>query len=116
MMSDRIIMMSGGYVMAEGDIQGVRNEMDEHPIQIMIRCKQPALLASRVFALDSVVEARILEDGASVVIATRNADRFYSVLNRIVLDNDIDIETIAPADEDVHSVYQYLMGSNNTTT
>src|SRR5262245_18723371 len=33
--SDCVIMMSGGYVVAEGDIQGVRHEMEDHPIQIL---------------------------------------------------------------------------------
>src|SRR4249919_875313 len=44
--SDSVIMMSGGYVVAEGDIQGVRHEMDEHPIQILIRCDRPGVVAA----------------------------------------------------------------------
>ena len=35
--SDRIVMISNGYVVAEGDIQGVRSEMEDHPMQIRIR-------------------------------------------------------------------------------
>src|SRR5207247_1571897 len=33
--SDRIVMMSSGYVVAEGDIQGVRGEMQDHPMHIL---------------------------------------------------------------------------------
>jgi ABC-2 type transport system ATP-binding protein len=116
MMSDRIIMMSNGYIVAEGDIQGVRSEMDDHPMQILIRCDKPALLAARVFAQDSVVEARIDADSRGLLVATRNPDRFYNLLSRIVLDDDVAIEAVAPADENVHSVYQYLIGSNGSTT
>ena len=54
--SDSVIMMSGGYVVAEGDIQGVRHEMEEHPIQILIRCDRPGVIAASVFQQDSVVE------------------------------------------------------------
>ena len=115
MMSDRIIMMSNGYVVAEGDIQGVRNEMgDDHPMQILIRCNKPSIVAANVFGQDSVVEVKIDSDGQGLVIATRDPDRFYSLLNRIVLENDVSIEAIAPADENVHSVYQYLIGANGS--
>jgi ABC-2 type transport system ATP-binding protein len=115
-MSDRIIMMSNGYIVAEGDIQGVRSEMDDHPIQILIRCDKPSLLAAHVFEQDSVVEAKIDPDSRGILVATRDADRFYSLLNRVVLDNNIAIEAIAAADENVHSVYQYLIGANGSTT
>ena len=35
---------------------------------------------------------------------------FYLALNRMAL-NGIDIESIAPADDDVLSVYEYLIGN-----
>jgi len=110
--SDSVIMMSGGYVVAEGDIQGVRHEMEEHPIQILIRCDRPGVVAASVFQQDSVVEARIHPDGRGLLISTRNPDRFYELLNRIVLENRIAVEAVSPADENVNAVYQYLVGSN----
>lgn len=112
--SDRVVMMSGGYVVAEGDIQGVRHEMDEHPIQILIRCDRPGLIASNVFEQDSVVEARIHSDGLGLLISTRDPDKFYELLNRIILQHHIAIESVSPADENVHAVYQYLVGGNGT--
>ncbi len=42
MMSDRVVLLNNGYVVAEGAIHGVRDEMDvEHPMQVLIRCDQP---------------------------------------------------------------------------
>jgi ABC-2 type transport system ATP-binding protein len=111
--SDSVVMMSGGYVVAEGDIQGVRSEMeDHHPIQVLIRCERPTLVAAQVFQQDSVVEVRIHSDGRGLLIATRNADRFYELLTRIVLEHRIAVESVAPADENVNAVYQYLVGAN----
>jgi ABC-2 type transport system ATP-binding protein len=110
--SDSVVMMSSGYVVAEGDIQGVRSEMDEHPIQILIRCDRPGVVAAEVFQQDSVVEVKIHADGQGLLISTRNPDRFYELLNRIVLEKKIAVEAVAPADENVNAVYQYLVGSN----
>jgi ABC-2 type transport system ATP-binding protein len=112
--SDSVVMLSGGYVVAEGNIQGVRHEMEEHPIQILVRCDRPAVVASNVFQQDSVVEVKIHNDGRGLLVSTRNPDRFYDLLNRIVLENHIAIEAVSPADENVHAVYQYLVGSNGT--
>lgn len=110
LISDQVILLNEGYVVAEGDIRGVRGEMDKHPLQILVRCSQPATLASRVFELDSVVEARIHDDGGGLLISTRDADRFFLLLNRIVLEHNLRIEAVIPADEDVHAVYRYLIG------
>src|SRR5215211_990679 len=51
-MSDRVVLLNNGYIVAEGNIHGVRDEMEEHPMQILIRCDQPAKLAAYVFAHD----------------------------------------------------------------
>src|SRR6185437_4672 len=36
--SDQVVLMSYGYVIAEGQIHGVRSEVKEHPMQILVRC------------------------------------------------------------------------------
>jgi ABC-2 type transport system ATP-binding protein len=114
--SDQVILLSQGYVVAEGQIRGVREEVKEHPMQILIRCDQPSLLASRVFALETVVEAKLVPAegyrGAGVLVRTRDANGFYLMLNRIVLEDGISLESVAPADDDVLSVYQYLIGED----
>src|SRR5215831_6520969 len=111
LISDRVVMLSNGYVVAEGDIQSVRSEMEDHPMQIFIRCDRPSLVAALIFSQDSVVEAKIHADGGGLLVATRNTDSFYRLFNRIVLDNHISVEAVAPADENVHSVYEYLIGN-----
>jgi ABC-2 type transport system ATP-binding protein len=116
MISDQVVLMSGGYVVAEGRIRGVRSEIqDQRPMQFLIRCRQPNLLASRVFEQDHVVEARLLPEGEGVLVKTRDADRFCRALNHLALAG-IDIEGVVPADDNVHSVYEYLIGGEETTT
>ena len=108
--SDQVILLSHGYVVAEGQIQGVRSEVKDQPMQILIRCDHPNALAARLFQQDHVVEAKIHPDGKSILLRTTDADRFYLLLNRVVLESDLEVESVAPADDDVNSVYQYLIG------
>ncbi len=112
MISDQVVMMSHGYVVAEGEIQGVRHEMEEHPISIMVRCDRPAVVARKVFDCKHVVEAAISDDGRGVIVRTRNVDEFYLMLNRVVLEDELNVESVTPTDEDVHSVYNYMVGAN----
>jgi ABC-2 type transport system ATP-binding protein len=114
MMSDRVILLNNGYVVAEGKVHGVRDEMPDHPMQILIRCDEPAKLAARVFAKDHVVEARIHDDRLGLFVKTRDADGFYLLLNRVVAEGEINIESIAPVDDDLSAVYQYLISEGNS--
>ena len=113
--SDQVVLMSYGYVVAEGQIHGVRSEVKEHPMQILVRCSRPNQLASRLFSQDHVVEAKLNSDGKGVLVRTQNADEFYLLLNRIVLEEELSLEAVSPADDDVNSVYQYLIGSGGGT-
>jgi ABC-2 type transport system ATP-binding protein len=114
-MSDRVILLNNGYVVAEGNIHGVRDEMEEHPMQILIRCDQPSKLAARVFDKDHVVEARLHDDRLGLFVRTRDADRFYLLLNEVVAEGAINIESVAPVDDDLSAVYSYLIGSEGNS-
>jgi ABC-2 type transport system ATP-binding protein len=110
LISDQVILLNEGYVVAEGDIRCVRSEMEKHPLQVLIRCDRPALVASRVFEQDSVVEVKLHDDRGGLLVSTKDADQFFLRLNKVILDNDLRIQAVTPADADVHAVYQYLIG------
>jgi len=112
MMSDRVVLLNNGYIVAQGNVHGVRDEMEEHPMQIFIRCDNPSKLASYVFAQDHVVEARLNDDRGGLFIKTRDADRFYLLLNKAVASGEVNIESVAPVDDDLSAVYQYLIGTS----
>jgi len=50
--SDGVIMIHGGAIVAEGEIREVRGEITSHPIQVLVRCDRPRAVASRLFELD----------------------------------------------------------------
>lgn len=112
MMSDNVILLHNGYVVAEGDVHGVRDEIVEQPMQILIRCDRPQFLAARLFEQAHTVEARIHEDGRGLFVKTRRPDDFYLSLNGIVTESGLAVESIAPADDDLSAVYQYLISSD----
>jgi ABC-2 type transport system ATP-binding protein len=110
--SDHVVLLSHGYVVAEGRIHEVRTEVTDQPMQILVRCNRPHALASGLFAAEHVVEVRVHPDGKGLLVRTRDAPAFHTLLNRIVLETDVELDAVSPADDDVGAVYQYLIGSD----
>jgi ABC-2 type transport system ATP-binding protein len=113
---DAVVMVHGGSVVAEGQIRAVRGEITSQPIQVLVRCDRPRTVAAAALSLDHVVEAKLLDDGASVLVRTRDADAFYASLTAIVIDSGVAVETVLPADESVDAVYGYLIGQAGVST
>ena len=80
-------------------------------MQVLIRCDRPELLASRMFAVDHCVEARVHADGKGVFLRTGDIDQFHSILNGLAAEGVIKIDAVSPADDDANAIYQYLIGS-----
>jgi ABC-2 type transport system ATP-binding protein len=109
--SDRVVLITGGYIVAEGSIHDVRREVRDKPMQVLIRCDQPQWLASRMFSMNHCVEARLHADGKGVFLRTGNIDEFYCLLNSIAAEESINIDAVTPVDDDAQAIYQYLIGS-----
>jgi len=114
--SDRVVLITGGYLIAQGNIHQVRQEVRDKPMQVLIRCDHPELLASRMFAVNHCVEARVHSDGKGVFLRTGDVDQFYTMLNGIAAEGLVKIEAVAPADDDANAIYQYLIGSDGSAS
>ena len=114
--SDRVVLITGGYLIAEGNIHQVRQEVREKPMQVLIRCDRPELLASKMFSINHCVEARLACRWKRRLPAHR---RYRSVLfhaQDVVAEGLVKIETVAPADDDANAIYQYLIGSDGSAS
>ncbi|MCH9651003.1 MAG: ABC transporter ATP-binding protein [Deltaproteobacteria bacterium] len=107
--SDRVVLLNSGYVVAEGEIHGVRDEMEEHPMQVLIRCDRPAELAAEIFRFEYVAGAQIHQDRQGVLVSTREPARFFLALNDLVVSKGLLMDSVRPADDDVHALYEYLI-------
>jgi ABC-2 type transport system ATP-binding protein len=113
--SDRVVLITGGYLIAQGNIHEVRQEVRDKPMQLLIRCDKPDLLASKMFAVNHCVEARLHADGGGIFLRTGDVDQFYRVLNEIAIEGAVKIEAVAPFDDNANAIYQYLIGSDGGT-
>jgi len=113
--SDRVVLITGGYLIAQGNIHEVRQKVRDKPMQLLIRCDKPDLLASKMFAVNHCVEARLHADGGGIFLRTGDVDQFYRLLNEIAIEGAVKIEAVAPFDDNANAIYQYLIGSDGST-
>ncbi|MBM3811954.1 MAG: ABC transporter ATP-binding protein [Acidimicrobiia bacterium] len=107
--SDQVILIANGMIIAEGQIRGVRDEMHEHPSQFLIRCRDASRIASILFEMDHVTEIKLHEDRLGMLVWTRSRQEFSRALTRIA-GNGSPIDSVMAADENVDALYEYLIG------
>lgn len=107
-MTNNILLVNGGYLLAEGDVHEVRDSMREHPHRVLVRCADPrgaaVWFAQKAYCLSVRVEER---DGA-LVVETRDLSGFYDDLDRLVLEMGADVSLVSVSDEDISSIFDYL--------
>ena len=107
--SDRVILIANGMIIAEGHVRGVREEIHEHPSQYIIRCRDASRTAALLFEQDHITQIQVHEDRLGLLVATRNQREFSRALTRISLAGHT-VESVVAADENVDALYKYLIG------
>ena len=111
LLSDQVVLIANGMIVAEGRIRDVRDEIEEHPSQFVVRCRDASAVAARLFGEGHVTEIKLHDDRMGILVMTRDREQFARALGRIALDGH-PIEGVAPADENVDAVYGYLIGGS----
>ena len=109
--SDQVVLIANGMVVAEGEIRNVREEIREHPSQFIIRCRDASRVAALLFNEDHITEIKLNEDRLGMLVMTRDREQFSRALGRIAL-NGHGIDGVIPADENVDALYEYLIGGH----
>ncbi len=109
--SDQVVLIANGMIIAEGEIRNVREEIHEHPSQFIIRCRDASRVAAMLFSEDHITEIKLNDDRLGLLVMTRDREQFSRALGRMALDGHR-IDSIIPADENVDALYEYLIGGN----
>ena len=114
LISDQVVLIANGMIVAEGTIRDVRDEIQEHPSQYIVRCRDrnASGVAAQLFREEHITEIKLHEDQLGMLVMTRDREQFARALGRIALDGHR-IESVVPADENVDALYEYLIGGES---
>jgi ABC-2 type transport system ATP-binding protein len=107
--TDRILVIYKGRLLAQGSVEGIRAQIDQHPHHIRLLTPQPRPLAAALIALPSVLSAKVGE--GVVEVETGQPDAFYDALPALTLDSGHTIERFDSPDNNLEAVFHYLVKS-----
>jgi len=106
-MTSNIVILHRGRLLASGSIRDIRDLIDKYPHRIQIDTPQAREVASFVSQLPAVLTVTFNSDGLEV--QTRQPDAFYSALPALSLEHGLRIDGFSSPDNNLESVFQYLV-------
>lgn len=107
-MTDSIVLMRHGQVLAEGTVAAIRDKLDTHARRIRLVAEKPRLFATRLLQEEGLLSGLVLEANA-LVVETRHPDRLCAFLGQAAVERELDVRSIEPLDDDLTSVFAYLV-------
>jgi ABC-2 type transport system ATP-binding protein len=111
LMTSEVVLMNGGRILASGNIHEIRRLIDSHPHRISIATPTPKRLAARLLEEQGLLSISFSEEASQVRLETRDPERFYELLVNLVLDENAAIDEITSPDDNLESVFHYLVGA-----
>jgi ABC-2 type transport system ATP-binding protein len=108
-MTHQVALLHRGKVLAQGDVHEIRDLIQERAHVVRLRCANPHRLASRLIEITDVAGVRFTDDPHGLVIETSRAEGFFAQLTALGADPALGIEEVLPLDDDLQSVFEYLV-------
>jgi ABC-2 type transport system ATP-binding protein len=104
----RILVIAQGRLAAEGDFRRIRDLMDDRPHRIRVGSADAAPLAAALLEAGVVQGVRLVDGGLEV--ETSEVRAFRSAVAVVARDRRLALDEVVPLDDDLDSVFRYLVG------
>lgn len=108
-MTDTILLINHGRLLAEGNIYEIRRLIDTHPLQVTIRCDRVNVLTSKLLEYDDVLSVQFDREKNQLTVETNRPDDFHLRLPDIALKQGVQIHSLWSPDENLEAVFDYLI-------
>lgn len=108
-MTNNILLIARGRILAEGNIHEIRDLIDEHPHNVRLEVDRPRELAQQLVGLPGVVSVHIVDE-AHVEAQTRKPDEFYSRIPNVLKAGRFNAVSMTSPDDNLQAVFKYLVG------
>lgn len=106
-MTQHVLLIHNGRILAQGDVREIRDLLDEHPHTVTLRARDPRAVARAVVDAGHVVSITFGPEADVVTVQTARPDEFYGALHEPALQAGVQ-EMYSP-DDDLESVFRYLV-------
>jgi len=108
-MTQQIILMHNGKILAEGIVQEIRGLIDEYPHNVIIHTDRPREMASHLLGYDDVIDINIDDKQNHLKVQSKEPEKFYQNLVAVIVENGFNVTYIDSPDDNLQSVFKYLV-------
>ena len=108
-MTDSVLLVNHGRLLAEGNVYEIRRLIDSHPLQVTIRCDNVNVLTARLMEFEDVKSVQFDRERSQVTVETNKPDDFHLRLPDLVKGHGIRIHSLWSPDENLEAVFGYLV-------
>ncbi|MFP6617519.1 MAG: ABC transporter ATP-binding protein [Candidatus Hydrogenedentota bacterium] len=105
--TDSIVLLYNGTMLAQGRVREIRDLIDRHPHTIIVDCDDPRALAKLFAGAPDTISMEL--DDKQLTLRTSDPNTCFQQLNDLVLQNGSSIQSIQCTDDDLQSVFEYLI-------
>lgn len=109
-LTEEIVVIYRGQVLAEGNMFEIRSLIDRHPHRIRVECDRPRELAKGLADAEHIT--RIEYERNMVTVETRDPDACYDQIAATVVENELVVRAMSSPDNNLAAVFDYLTGSS----
>jgi ABC-2 type transport system ATP-binding protein len=106
----QVLVLAEGRLAAEGHYTAIRDLMDDRPHRIRVRTDRPRELGAALVASGLAVGVRLLHD-AGVELEVDDVSALGRGIAPVARRLDASIDELVPLDDDLESVFRYIVGS-----
>ena len=105
----RILVIAEGRLAAEGDFRAIRDLMDDRPHRLRVTTDAAGRFAAGLLEAGVASGVRVTGPG-TIEVETTDVHRFRRSVALIARDKDLELDELVPLDDDLDSVFRYLVG------
>jgi len=108
-MTENILLINHGRLLALGNIYEIRKLIDTHPLQVTIRCDNVDVLTAKLLDFEDVKSIQFDRERNQLTVETNQPETFHERLPELALKHKIQIHSLYSPDENLQAVFDYLV-------
>lgn len=108
-LGSRVLVIAQGRLAAQGNFHDIRALMDDRPHRIKVRTSDARDLGAELLTTAGIQGVSIESDD-ELIVQTDDVARFRASIAPIAKASNVRLFEVAPLDEDLESVFKYLVG------
>ena len=108
-LGSRVLVIAQGRLAAQGNFHDIRELMDDRPHRIRVRTSDARTLGATLLTTAGIQGVSIGSDD-ELVVQTDDVARFRASIAPVAKGSNVRLFEVAPLDEDLESVFKYLVG------